>query len=98
MRAPFRFALVMSVLVVAACGGDDERIPPVIDAALRRLAEREHKSLNTVALEALTRGLELAAAPAKFDDLDHLVGSWQDDSEFERVMADFGRVDEEAWK
>ncbi len=73
-------------------------IPPVIDAALRRLAEREHKSLNTVALEALTRGLELAAAPAKFDDLDHLVGSWQDDSEFERVMADFGRVDEEAWK
>lgn len=32
MRAPFRFALVMSVLVVAACGGDDERIPPVIDA------------------------------------------------------------------
>ncbi len=73
-------------------------IPPVIDAALRRLAEREHKSLNAVALEALARGLELEAAPARFDDLDHLIGSWQDDPDFERVMADFGRVDEEAWK
>jgi hypothetical protein len=73
-------------------------IPSAIDRALRRRAKEESKSLNAVAVEALARGLELDAMPAEHTDLDGLIGSWQDDRAFDRAIADFERVDEEAWK
>ena len=73
-------------------------IPESIDRALRRLAKEEAKSLNVVVIEALERGLELDAKPAEHTDLDTLIGSWQEDPEFDRTIADFEVVDEEAWK
>jgi hypothetical protein len=73
-------------------------VPAAIDRALRRRASREAKSLNTVALEALARGLELDAKPVEHTELDCLIGSWQEDAAFDRAIADFERVDEEAWK
>ena len=73
-------------------------VPAAIDRALRRKAKREAKSLNAIAIEVLARGLELDAKPAEHTDLDALVGSWQEDPAFDRAMADFERVDEEAWK
>lgn len=73
-------------------------IPSAIDRALRRRARQEAKSLNAAALEALARGLELAAEPVEHKDLDALIGSWQEDKAFDLAMADFERVDEEAWK
>lgn len=73
-------------------------VPPAIDKTLRRLAKEQNKSLNTVALESLARGLELGTTPIKFTDLDHLIGTWQEDSAFDQAMKDFDRVDEEAWK
>jgi hypothetical protein len=73
-------------------------VPSAIDRALRRRAKQEDKSLNTVAVEALARGLELDAKPAEHDDLDDLIGSWQEDKAFDRAVADFDRVDEEIWK
>src|SRR5206468_2834635 len=73
-------------------------IPSTIDRALRRRAKEEAKSLNSVAIEALARGLELEAKPREHNDLDALIGSWQEDPGFERAMADFERVDEESWK
>jgi hypothetical protein len=73
-------------------------VPTAIDRALRRRARQEAKSLNTVAIEALARGLEIDARPVEHSDLDPLVGSWQEDPAFDRAIADFERVDEEAWK
>ena len=73
-------------------------VPPAIDRALRRRAKQEAKSLNTVAVEALARGLELDARPVEHNDLDALVGSWQEDKGFDRAIADFERIDDEAWK
>ena len=73
-------------------------VPSAIDRALRRRAKQEAKSLNAVAVEALARGLELDAKPVEHADLDALVGSWQEDKAFDRAIADFERVDEEAWK
>ena len=73
-------------------------VPAAIDRALRRRAKQEARSLNTVAIEALARGLELDAVPAEHIDLDPLVGSWQNDKAFDRAIADFERVDEDAWK
>ena len=46
----------------------------------------------------IARGLELDARPVEHTDLDHLIGTWQDDPGFDRAIADFERVDEDAWK
>lgn len=73
-------------------------IPLAVDRALRKKAKVEDKSLNTVVVEALARGLELDAAPVEHTDLDFLIGSWQEDPAFDRAIADFERVDEEAWR
>ncbi len=73
-------------------------VPVSIDRALRRRAKQEAKSLNSVAVEALARGLEIEAKLVEHTDLDALVGSWQEDRAFDRAIADFERVDEEAWK
>ena len=73
-------------------------IPKAVDIALRRRAKQEDRSLNSVALEALARGLELHAEPVQYSDLDALFGSWEEDKGFDQAMADFSRVDGEDWK
>ena len=73
-------------------------VPDAIDRALRRRAKREAKRLNSVVVEALVRGLELDAKPVEHTGLDHLIGTWQDEPGFDRAIADFERIDEDAWK
>ena len=73
-------------------------IPPAIDEALRRRARQEARSLNAVTLEALARGLDLGTQPTHHTDLDALVGSWQEDPEFDDAVATFDRIDEEVWR
>ena len=73
-------------------------IPKTLDAALRRRAKQESKSLNTVAVEALARGLDLSPTPVEFADLDSLIGSWREDPAFDNAVADFSRVDPADWK
>jgi hypothetical protein len=73
-------------------------VPSVIDQALRQRARDEEKSLNAVAVEALARGLEVDGRLVEFTDLDHLIGSWQEDKGFDEAIEDFGRIDEDAWK
>ena len=73
-------------------------VPDMIDRALRQRAKREAKSLNSVVVETLARGLELGARPTEHTDLDHLIGTWQEDPAFDLAIADFERVDEDAWK
>lgn len=73
-------------------------VPAAVDRALRRQARAEGKSLNTVTIEALCRGLELDTQLVEHTDLDALIGTWQEDSGFDSAMADFERVDEEMWK
>ena len=73
-------------------------VPDAIDRAVRQRARREDKSLNAVVVEALARGLELDTKPAEYTDLDHLIGTWQEDPGFDDAVAEFERVDEDAWK
>ena len=73
-------------------------VPEEIDRALRQRARREARSLNAVVIDALARGLALDAEPARHTDLDHLIGTWQDDPDFDRAVAEFERIDEESWK
>lgn len=73
-------------------------VPDEIDRALRQRARRESKSLNAVVIDALARGMALDAAPARHTDLDHLVGTWQEDPDFDRAVAEFERIDDESWQ
>ena len=72
-------------------------IPEAIDRAVRHRARREDKSINAVVVEALARGLDLEAGSVEHTDLDHLIGTWQEDPAFDRAIADFERVDDDAW-
>jgi hypothetical protein len=73
-------------------------VPGRVGARLRERAQREGRSINSVAVDALARGLGLDAEPPRYTDLDDLAGTWVDDPEFDRVIADMDRVDEEMWK
>lgn len=73
-------------------------VPAAVDRALRRRAKQEAKSLNTVVVEAIARGLELDVHQTEHKDLDSLIGSWQEDPDFDRAVADFEQIDEQAWK
>ena len=69
-------------------------VPDTVDAALHRLAKQGSKSINTVVVEALARGLELDVEGVRYDDLDSLIGTWQDDAAFDEAIANFERTDE----
>lgn len=72
-------------------------IPDHVDRALRQRAKREHKSLNHVLLEVLEQAVE-PEEPKVHHDLDFMFGSWVDEPEFDKVIEEFGRIDEELWR
>lgn len=73
-------------------------IPKALDAALRRRARDEGKSLNAVALEVLRDGAGLAPERPRRRQLGDLAGSWREDPAFDRAIADQRRIDRALWK
>ncbi len=73
-------------------------IPSAVDRVLRQRARRQNKSLNEVALEALRLGVGLDAAEHVFDDLDALVGTWEEDPDFEAALERQDVVDRKLWR
>ena len=69
-------------------------VPADVDCALRRQAQAEGRSLNEVALDALRRGAGIGE-PAIYDDLDGLIGSWQEDAAVEQALTRQDEVDPE---
>ncbi len=65
---------------------------------LRERAKAEGRSLNSVAVDALARGLGFGDVEPRYDDLDDLAGTWVSDPEFDQVVAEMDRIDEELWK
>ena len=74
------------------------QVPKIVGARLRERAQREGRSLNAVAVEALTRGAGLGGESIRFSDLDDLPGTWVADSAFDRAVAEMDIVDEESWR
>ena len=62
-------------------------ISPALDAALRERARAAGKSLNEVAIDALTEGTGLTGAPVKRRDLRDIAGTWKPDRAFEAAIA-----------
>jgi plasmid stability protein len=70
-------------------------VPDHLDAALRRLAKEQGKSLNEVAVEALVRGAGLGDQRIKRRDLSDIVGTWEEDPAFDEAIAAQDTIDEE---
>lgn len=73
-------------------------IPDYLDAALRRAAREEGKSLNEVSIEALARGAGLGERRCRQRDLHDIAGSWREDAAFDSAIAAQDTVDEALWK
>ena len=73
-------------------------VPARVGTRLRERARAEGRSLNSVAVDALARGLGVGDVEMRYTDLDDLAGTWVPDPEFDRVVAEMDRVDEELWK
>lgn len=73
-------------------------IPDPVDAALRRSAREQGKSLNEVAVEALARGAGLTGTRSRQRDLGDIAGSWRKDPAFDRALATQDTIDAELWR
>jgi plasmid stability protein len=73
-------------------------VPEQVDTALRQSARRRGKSLNDVAVEALTRGAGLTETRFPQRDLKDIAGSWRKDPEFDRALAAQDTIDEDLWR
>jgi hypothetical protein len=73
-------------------------VPAEADAALRRRARAEGKSLNRLLCEALVREAGIADEPVRHSDLDRLAGQWEDDPDFDAALAAQDVVDAKLWR
>jgi len=75
-------------------------IPKRLDELLRQKAHREKKSLNAVVVRTLEEAAGLSGKATQKRDLSDIVGHGKGllGPEFDEVMKDFERIDEEDWK
>jgi len=73
-------------------------VPPLLDSELRRRARVEGKSLNAVALEALSRGTGLGETSLRQRTLEDVAGTWREDRDLDEAIADQHRIDESLWR
>jgi hypothetical protein len=73
-------------------------LPKDLDLRLKRRAKEKGQSLNEVVLDALKRDAGLSDEPATYSDLDHLIGTWEDDPETLNALANQDWIDEDLWK
>lgn len=74
------------------------KVPDYVDKAARREAEKTKKSLNSVLLDALEKGLSVHENRPIYCDMDDLVGTWVSDPETAAAFAEFDTIDEDLWK
>jgi plasmid stability protein len=74
------------------------KVPDFLDAALRRRAREQGRSLNEVAIEALARGLGVDGEREPQRDLRDIAGTWRKDRAFDRALAAQDAIDLEMWR
>jgi hypothetical protein len=73
-------------------------IPRSLDAAVRERARVEGRSLNDVAVEAMSEGLGLGSSGQVKRDLSDVAGSWKKESAVDAALAAQDRIDPDDWK
>ena len=71
-------------------------VPESLDRVLRERARSQSKSLNEFILEVLQRAARVDELRVQ-RDLSDIIGTWQDDPEIDRALADQRQVDTRAW-
>lgn len=69
-----------------------------LDDVLRKKAVREGCSLNSAVLGAIQHGLGITGETRRYDDLGDLAGTWVDDPEFDKALAEMDKVDPDQWR
>ena len=69
-----------------------------MDAALRRRAQEQSKSLNEVALEALAWGAGVSRERGRQRDLHDIAGTWRNDPAFDHALVAQDAIDKEMWR
>ena len=69
--------------------------PDLLDRAVRQRVGS--KGISAEMIEALAEGMDVPTQQAEHSDLDHLIGTWQENREFDRVVVEFGRVEKDGW-
>lgn len=54
--------------------------------------------MNRTIIEAIKRGLGFTNEEVYNHDMDDLIGTWVEDPEFDKAMAEMHSIDEELWK
>jgi acyl-CoA hydrolase len=73
-------------------------IPKVLDAALRRRARTEQKSLNEVAIQAMAKALHVSDTSVRYRKLNDIAGTWREDPEFDAAIDEQQKIEEKLWK
>lgn len=73
-------------------------VPDHVDAALRRKAREQDKSLNDVAIEALAQGAGVGEQRSPRRDLSDIARTWKKDRAFEDAVAAQHTIDAELWR
>jgi plasmid stability protein len=73
-------------------------VPAMVSEKLRQRARSEGRSINSVAVDALTRGLGIGENERRYTDMDDLAGAWVPDPEFDRVIGEMDSIDRELWE
>jgi len=73
-------------------------VPKRLDAAVRRTAREQGKSLNEVIIEALTRGAGVSGERTRQRDLSDIAGSWREGPVFDSAVADQDVIQAELWR
>ena len=74
------------------------QVPQAVDRSLRQKARESGESLNSVILDALARATDANDPASGYEDLDPLIGTWEDDAGFDEALQAFDRIDSELWK
>ena len=75
-------------------------IPPETAQEVERQAREWGLSLNKTVLRLLERALGVRTGPQRHHDLDELAGVWgpEEAREFDKVLAEQRRIDNELWQ
>ena len=73
-------------------------IPAYLDSGIRMYAEKESKSLNQALLDMLSAGLGFFGKHERNEPLMELAGTWREDPEADKALAEMRTIDEDLWK
>lgn len=73
-------------------------VPERTDQLLREAAAAYGTSINQMALDLIARGVGADAGMVEHQDLDDLIGTWVQDPECDKALAEMDQVDAELWQ